>query len=272
MKIFFFLLLVISTSIHLHAQNTDPLVKAENGFEKACFEKGIRDGFLAFVDSNGIQFSKDGPVNAKKLWTSLPAFAGIFSWSPSFAEMSLSGDWGYTTGNYEHRPRTLHDTVEDSGQYTTVWHKDLNGEWKYLIDMGNGHAHIPPAKFSTTVQIEKNADTQIPVENAISAQEKKFMEVFEKQVADAYKEYGSGKYILNLEGHLPVTTTESAVFLLAGIPTPLSYHPAGIKISSGNDMAAIYGTIGAGDKSGSYLRIWRHEKYGWKIALEVIKF
>jgi hypothetical protein len=44
------------------------------------------------------------------------------------------------------------------------------------------------------------------------------------------------------------------------------------RCSSGNDMAAIFGTIGAGDKSGSYLRIWRHEKYGWKIGLEVIKF
>jgi hypothetical protein len=271
MKIYLFLSLLITIRINIQAQHTDALVKAENAFEKACFERGIRDGFLAYVDSNGIQFSEKGPVNAKKLWTELPAFEGIFSWSPTYAEMSISEDWGYTTGNYEHRPKTLNDTIDDSGQYTTVWHKDSKGEWKYLIDMGNGHAAAPPARYSTTIQIEKYR-ANINIENVLPEQEKKFIEDFEKGITAAYKTYGSVKYILNLNGYLPVTSTDSAVILITRIPSSLKYHPAGIKISPGKDMAAIYGTIAAGDKSGSYLRIWRHEKYGWKIALEVIKF
>jgi hypothetical protein len=33
------------------AQNAEALVKAEKAFEKSCFDKGIRDGFPAHVDS-----------------------------------------------------------------------------------------------------------------------------------------------------------------------------------------------------------------------------
>ena len=71
--------------------------------------------------------------------------------------------------------------------------------------------------------------------------------------------------------HHPVTSRDSAVILLNKIGTTLKYHPAGIKISPGKDMAAAYGTFDLGGKTGSYIRIWRHEKTGWKIALEVIR-
>jgi hypothetical protein len=47
--------------------------------------------------------------------------------------------------------------------------------------------------------------------------------------------------------------------------------PVGLKISPANDLAAVYGTFSHSDKEGNYLRIWRHEKNGWKIALEVIR-
>jgi hypothetical protein len=49
------------------------------------------------------------------------------------------------------------------------------------------------------------------------------------------------------------------------------YHTAGIKVSPWKDMAAVYGTIDAGNKTGSYLPVWRYEKTRWKIALEVIR-
>ncbi len=83
--------------------------------------------------------------------------------------------------------------------------------------------------------------------------------------------YGSVKYILNMPNHHPITSRDSAVILLHGIGNNLTYHVAGIKISPGKDMAAAYGTFDIAGKTGSYVRIWRHEKTGWKIALEVIR-
>jgi hypothetical protein len=79
MKKYFALVISTFLSIHLSAQNAQALVAAEKAFEKSCLESGIRNGFLANVDSNGIDFSEKGPVDAKQFWRSIPAFDGIFS-------------------------------------------------------------------------------------------------------------------------------------------------------------------------------------------------
>ena len=89
---------------------------------------------------------KKDPSIQKSSGHPIPHSHGIFSWAPSYAEISISGNWGYTTGNYEHRAKTLKDAVDDAGQYTTVWQKNVKGEWKYLVDIGNKHAAVPPQK------------------------------------------------------------------------------------------------------------------------------
>src|SRR5258706_14940904 len=58
MKKYFALVVSICFSIHLSAQNARALVAAEKAFEKSCLESGIRNGFLANVDSNGIDFTE----------------------------------------------------------------------------------------------------------------------------------------------------------------------------------------------------------------------
>jgi hypothetical protein len=271
MKKYFALVISTCFTIQLSAQDAQALVSAEKTFEKSCLESGIRNGFLANVDSNGIDFSEKGPVDAKQFWRSIPSFDGIFSWSPTYSELSISGDWGYTTGNYEHRSKTLKDSPDECGQYTTLWGKNDQGEWKYLIDIGNAHDCVPLDKKATIITIEKSGAGQLASQEKLSEKEKEFIVSFGQNMKDAYLKYGSSKYILNMPQHHPVTSRDSAVILLNKIGTTLTYHPVGIKISPGKDMAAAYGTFDIGSKTGSYVRIWRHEKTGWKIALEVIR-
>jgi hypothetical protein len=271
MKKYFALLILIYFSIRLSAQNAQALATAEKAFEKSCLDSGIRNGFLANVDSNGIEFTEKGPADAKEFWRSLPAFEGIFSWSPSYSELSVSGDWGYTTGNYEHRPKTLKDLPDECGQYTTLWGKNVQGQWKYLMDIGNAHECVPLDKNPKIISIEKYNAGQEAGQEKISAKEKEFIVSVGQNTRDAYLKYGSSKYILNMARHHPVTSRDSAVIILNKMGTIPKYHPAGIKISPGKDMAAAYGTFDSGNKTGSYVRIWRHEKTGWKIALEVIR-
>jgi hypothetical protein len=254
------LLLLIIFVFKMQAQNAEALIRAERAFEKSCLKEGIRAGFLANVDSNGIAFTSRGPVDAKKFWSSLPAFEGVFSWSPAYAEMSISGDWGYTTGNYEHRAKSLEDTANESGQYTTVWHKTANGEWKYLIDIGNGHPYAILDNKTAIITIDKYSTGNIDAGSVLPVQEQQFVLAFGKNISGAYQEYLSGKYILNLTGYGPVTSTDSATGLINKIPTALKYHPAGAKISPGKDMFSVYGTFDQDDRKGSYLRIWLMKK------------
>jgi hypothetical protein len=270
MKTLFFLSIAFSFCSCLMAQNTEALTKAEKDFEKSCLATGIRDGFLAHVDSNGIVFTDKGPLDAKKFWTALPAFEGVFTWSPSYAEMSNDANWGYTTGNYEHRPHALKDTVEDSGQYTTVWHKIENGQWKYLIDIGNRHPHRSLEGTAKTIDQKKYGAGSSSREDFLLDQENTFIQLFEKSINEAYRTSASSRYILNITSRLPVLSSDSSIAILSKVPS-LHYMPVGLKISPANDLAAVYGTFSQSGKEGNYLRIWRHEKNGWKIALEVIR-
>jgi len=256
---------------HTEAQNAEALIKAEKAFEQSCLKLGIRDGFLAWVDPGGIEFTEKGPANAKQLWTSYPSFEGIFSWAPTYAEMSISGDWGYTTGNYEHRPKSLQDSVDEAGQYTTVWHKNNIGEWKYLVDIGNKHAPVAPEKMANTILATKFKATHYADSAGLADLERLFIGLFEKDVRDAYLKFGSSHYMLNLPQHELVTGTDRAILLIQSFPSLPLYHVSGIFVSPGGDMAAVYGSIGESAKKASYLRIWRFEKNGWKIALEVIR-
>jgi hypothetical protein len=269
-KVLSFFLIALSC-ICTNAQNAEALIKAERDFEQSCLQHGIRDGFLAWVDPDGIAFTENGPSNAKQFWASLPAFDGVFSWSPSYAEMSISGDWGYTTGNYVHRAKSLQDTVNQAGQYTTVWHKTDKWVWKWLVDIGNNHKPLQPENQAKTISIEKFKATRYADSSGLAELEKTFIAAFEKNTGDAYHRFASTTYILNLGGYLPVISADSALALVNRIPSSLLYHPSGVFISSGGDMGAVFGRISCSDKTGSYLRIWRFEKGGWKIALEVIR-
>jgi ketosteroid isomerase-like protein len=51
------------------------------------------------------------------------------------ADISASGDLGYTYGTYEFRAKDGKLIVEH-GKYTSIW-KQRDGKWKVVLDMGN---------------------------------------------------------------------------------------------------------------------------------------
>jgi ketosteroid isomerase-like protein len=75
---------------------------------------------------------------------SMPGFS--LSWTPAKAEVSASGDLGYTAGAYE---MTVNDAegkpITEKGKYVTVWKKQADGQWKVMQDIFNSDAP-PPAE------------------------------------------------------------------------------------------------------------------------------
>jgi ketosteroid isomerase-like protein len=61
----------------------------------------------------------------------VPGFS--LSWIAEKAEVSNSGDVGYSTGTYT---ATFGETT-DKGKYVTIWRKQLDGSWKVVEDMFN---------------------------------------------------------------------------------------------------------------------------------------
>jgi len=65
---------------------------------------------------------------------------GEWTWTPSFADVSTSGDLGYSYGVYEVREKGGARTVTEKGNYARVWKKD-GSTWKLVVDVANP---LPP--------------------------------------------------------------------------------------------------------------------------------
>jgi ketosteroid isomerase-like protein len=59
-------------------------------------------------------------------------------WTPVGADISASGDLGYTYGNYEfHSKDKDGKAAVEYGKYTSIWKLQKDGSWKVVLDMGN---------------------------------------------------------------------------------------------------------------------------------------
>ena len=144
------LLLLTAVLIILNACNSeidrqadlDRLMKTDREFNDLSQKEGVKKAFLEFADENSLMLPNfNQPVygrDALSEFLSTENDEGRLVWSPESGEVSSSGDLGYTWGRYTF---TFIDsgTTEGSshGKYVTIWKKQKDGSWKWLIDIGN---------------------------------------------------------------------------------------------------------------------------------------
>jgi ketosteroid isomerase-like protein len=117
------------------------LVEAEKNFSKTFAEKGFRDSFISFFAEDGIGFGPH-PEKTKESLSKAPAdtfpLATLLTWQPVFADISSSGEFGFTTGPLLITDQTPQKRPARHGMYFSVWKKQSDGSWKVAIDMGVG--------------------------------------------------------------------------------------------------------------------------------------
>jgi ketosteroid isomerase-like protein len=60
----------------------------------------------------------------------------VLTWEPKFARVAKSGELGYTYGYWELWLKAQPENIS-KGTYATVWQRQRNGEWKFVLDLGN---------------------------------------------------------------------------------------------------------------------------------------
>ena len=59
-------------------------------------------------------------------------------WEPLRADISASGDLGWTTGTYMSEAAGEDGTVtRGEGRYVSIWRRQADGSWKVVMDLGN---------------------------------------------------------------------------------------------------------------------------------------
>ena len=272
LRLLILLCFFISTNFLFGQRPIEKLVQAEKDFAAYSVANSTKEAFLKFLDSNGVVFNNGKPENGIESWLKKEKRPGVLNWHPQFAEISASDNFGYTTGPWTFQPKTIEDSVAARGQYTTVWHINQDGEWKFLVDLGS--INVPHSIKDEALQIERiNQDFNAGNNHSLMKAEKKFIRASKKSFREAYKKYTSVLFcLLNRNNNTPAWFQDAYTNVFNSMPLNITYTIVGSGKASSGDLAYVYGTTVINDKTDNYLRIWRKEKEGWKIAVEVLRY
>jgi len=127
----------------------DDVLATDRAFAAAAKARGARAAFTEYADPQAIMFrSGIGPVKG------IEAIAGVFeepaaatpTWEPAAAEVAASGDLAYSWGPYVWTPvpgGPLAGKPPATGYYVSIWKKQPDGRWKWVVDLG---VPAPPGK------------------------------------------------------------------------------------------------------------------------------
>ena len=116
--------------------------QADSAFALAADLQGTGVAFAQYVAPQGVVFSGSeiviGTDAVRALFDEQQRAGGTLNWRPVYADAASSGDLGFTVGEYVFTGRGATGTVvQRFGKYLTVWQKQPDGEWRFVVDGGN---------------------------------------------------------------------------------------------------------------------------------------
>lgn len=276
-----------------HAQETavnsslQSLVETERAFSRTAAEQGTREAFLSFIADDGILF-RPTAVNGKEWFSKNPVAPSdkrpLLSWQPIFADVSLAGDLGYTTGPWQFKSDIKDEKPVAYGNFITVWRKQADGTWKFAVDLGiTNAAPVGPLpewqpqpkdqkKVAVVPKIDKEAEQSALINH-------------DRELAHASASGSVKAFLADADTGVRVFRNNSFPFIgkpaaeqaLSANKNSWSWEPTSAGVSSSGDLGYTYGSyeLRTGDvtkaatEKGNYLRIWKKQKGTWRVVVDV---
>jgi ketosteroid isomerase-like protein len=261
-----------------------PVVEAEHAFAQYSIEHGMKDAFLNFAAPDGVVFRR-GPVNAVELWKSRnPAPSGLLTWWPSYADVSRAGDMGWTTGPYEFREKPTDEKPAGTGHFFTVWWRQPDGSWKFVLDLGIEHP-APPApettlRYPASPGAEKAspaADSDAARRTLLEAERSLAADSASKGMTTALLSRADETLRLYRQDSFPVVGREAARKTLKDMTEFVTWETLKTDVAASGDLGYAYGTYSVTPKGsekpseqGNYARVWKRQGKGpWRVVFNV---
>ncbi len=272
------LLAACPTSAQAPSHSAQVLVEHERAFARAAAASGMRAAFLDHLAARAILF-RPGPLLGRAWFEAAPASAVLLAWEPWHAEISASGDLGWTTGPWTFKSDSTQSTIDARGECVSVWRRDTTGHWLVVIDGGISHERIERSVEPTLSTLPPRARTGAgPLarrESLWRADDELAKSAAAGSTADAVRQHGAERLILLRPGMPRVAGILAAHDSLAArAETPRMMSNAQF-ISESGDLGYTYGsfvtTSEAGVDSSWYVNIWRQgETRRWELALHMV--
>jgi ketosteroid isomerase-like protein len=247
-----------------------PVVEAERAFAQLAQEKGTREAFKTFIADDGLMFLP-APRRAKPLLEAGGMELGTIRWWPVYAGLAASGDLGFTTG-----PAVIGTGREATyGVFFTVWKRQADGRWRWVLDRGSRQAVMPREGPETPVVALPPAAPRRKGARAWSEVQAAEAALARDLAADAcagFLRVLAPDARLLRSGPPPAIGRAAIGAALAEEPRRLRVAALGGGVSAAGDLAYTYGTAAwtdaAGERSGFYVRIWQRRAGGWKLVVD----
>jgi len=117
------------------------IINADKTFSDYSVKHGQIKAFLEFAAPDVVllkpnMFPIVGHKELAKHYINKTDSSFVLTWEPKFARVSKSGDLGYTYGYWEFHMKSNPQKIE-RGTYVTIWQRQENGQWKFVLDTGN---------------------------------------------------------------------------------------------------------------------------------------
>lgn len=267
-----------SVTFGAYAQKSDgstkSLVNAEKSFAESAAKDGEKTAFQNFSANDALVF-RPNPVNAKTFYATQQDTKNL-SWSPVYARVSKSGDWGFTTGTFE-----VSGETKVYGDYLSIW-KAVNDRWELALDLGTTHnkplhkaqgEFIEPVsfykpKFITSKQIAAGTDIILTTEKTLNATLKSYSTA-------AFAGFLNPDARVLFPGQEPIIGKDKILTFYNGMIGKISLKTTKADKALGGDLAYTYGIATIDYKadlreSFNYVFIYeRQADHNWNIIAQV---
>jgi len=221
---------------------TKSLVNAEKEFAKSIAKSGDKESYIEYSSANTLVF-RPNPVNAKTFYTSQSKGLNEVSWEPNLAKVSKSGDWGFTTGNYQ-----VGTADKKYGQYLSIW-KAEGGKWKLAIDLGTESnkplnkiadrfvepkEHIAPKTFINEKEIKAGKDVILTTEKTLNT-------FLKTHGIGAFGGFLTNDARLLFPGNEAIEGKGKVLSFLNGMVSKINLKTTAVDKAAGSDFAYTYG-------------------------------
>ncbi|MCA8897633.1 MAG: DUF4440 domain-containing protein [Hyphomonas sp.] len=251
----------------------EPIVATERAFAADGYETGVKASFVKYAAPGAMMFAP-GPVNVHDYFAGQPDAAPNpdrphLVWWPLAAGIAASGDLGFTTGPYGLGDKRY-------GWYFTVWQRQGDGSWKWVLDAGvDADPSAAAPQDSPVAYLPASEETAMSPDAAmaeVKAIEAGMAAAAGTDLAASYEGQLSHDARLHTEGVAPGTAPETWAAALAARPAAMSLAPMGGGASAAGDMvwtwSEAHWQADAPPVRGFVVRVWQRRADGWKIVFD----
>lgn len=248
------------------------LAHAESSFAAQSVREGMRAAFLAWLAPDATLY-RNGPVNGHAVISANPDPPIVLDWRPVFVEVSSSGEMGLSTGPWKMTSRKDPSAPPRYGQFVSVWKRAAQEPWRVLVDLGISHPGPALAEARLEAGTPPAAGAAVPPGTIASAEAQFAKRAREAGNAAAYGQWLSPAVRLYREGRAPFLGREAALAAIASAGTPVAWTADRHETSIAGDLGFASGRYAPpqGPAAGHFVRVWRLEPSGWRIALDVVE-